>query len=131
VTFADLNDDDLLDMIVGVTAPYMDGVDVLLGTGGGTFGERVSYLAGTFPSFIRLADFNGDQHLDMAVVNTFSHSVSVFSGTGDGSFGTRIDYPTEMFPESAATGDLNGDGLADLVVPSSVTNTVSVYLGAN
>ena len=83
------------------------------------------------PNAVAVRDFNGDGHLDLAVLNANSHVVSILLGTGTGSFGAARDFPSggsgNVIASSVGVGDFNGDGHDDLV--TSNWDTVSILLG--
>lgn len=65
-TFGDIDGDQLADAI----AIYPEGrVSVFKNLGGGLFGDRVNYSVGEFPIDLAVADVNGDQRQDIAVLN--------------------------------------------------------------
>src|SRR5262249_30296403 len=66
VAVADVNGDELLDLIVASST-----VRVLLGNGDGTFQTTlISYAAGNIPSSVAIADFNGDRFPDVVTANS-------------------------------------------------------------
>lgn len=71
VCSADFNMDGKLDLALG------DGggnyVEILLGTGTGTFGTATTFTTGTSPWAIATADFNGDSKPDVVTANYFSN----------------------------------------------------------
>jgi hypothetical protein len=80
-------------------------------------------------------DFNGDAHLDLAVVNTSENTVSILLGNADGSFQAATSYTVGAKPWFVAVGDFNGDGHLDLVAANGGTEPhytdggVSILLG--
>ena len=106
-----------------------DNVSILLGNGAGRFTRAPELYAGTNPSSIVAADFNGDGRVDLAVVNTASYDVSIFLGNGTGTFMDQIVFDVEVSPGSITTGDFNSDGKIDLAVANGGSNNVSVLQG--
>ncbi|MGI9068895.1 MAG: FG-GAP repeat domain-containing protein [Pyrinomonadaceae bacterium] len=106
-----------------------DNISVLLGNGAGSFTRAPELYAGTNPTAIAAADFNGDGKLDLAVVNTASYDVSIFLGNGAGGFMDQTVFDVAVSPTSIATGDFNSDGRIDLAVANGGSNNVSVLQG--
>jgi hypothetical protein len=122
VAVGDINQDGILDIVVAdeSNAPAFQGkgqVSLLFGDGTGGFTRGTTLLGGSYPADVTLADFNGDGHVDAAVVNWKSADVSLFLGHGDGTFAAPTYTPYSGPPAySLAVGDLNRDGRPDLVV---------------
>jgi Calx-beta domain-containing protein/VCBS repeat protein len=124
VVTADFNNDGHLDL---ATANYYDGdVSVLLGDGGGGFGNVNNFVAGTNPVSLAVGDFNNDGHLDLATANKGSNDLSMLLGNGDGTFRAPVQIPTLPGPKAVAAADFNADGHLDLVYLGS---SVEVLLG--
>ena len=121
-------------------------VSVLLGNGDGTFQSAVSYRVGFFPDSVAVGDFNGDGHLDLAVVGSGSNNggspgmLSILLGKGDGTFQVAQTYGDGIWPHFVTVGDFNGDGKEDIVTANfaqvydglqniTVENDVVVFLG--
>jgi hypothetical protein len=69
-----------------------------------------------FPTFLSVADFDGDGNLDVAVLSRNSNApIQIFRGNGDGTFGPAQYFPTDDFSGGLMVADLNGDGRPDLV----------------
>jgi Flp pilus assembly secretin CpaC len=127
-------------------------VTVLLGNGDGTFVEAPGspYPAGTDPSSVVVADFNGDGNLDFAVANKGDNTISVFKGDGKGGF---TPFPLSPFalqnsggisekgPVALATANFKNTTLSntsnnsnapevDLAVVNQTTNNVTVLLSS-
>jgi hypothetical protein len=147
VALGDVNGDGKPDVVVGSKCPiqsqcpYASGgplglISVLGGNGDGTFQSPVDYSSGGYtPESVRLADLNGDGHLDIVVVNLCQDDsycavhgeVSILLNNGDGTFHLTAQYDSAgQEAPSLAIGDLNGDGHPDLVVVN--TNNVVVFI---
>ncbi len=93
------------------------------------------YAVGTNPRAVSVADFNGDEKPDLAVVNFgFSDTgdnggVSILLGNGDGTFQPARNFPAGKMPESIAIADFNGDNKPDIVAVSEVANVLNVLCG--
>jgi hypothetical protein len=127
VAMGDLNGDGAPDLVTVEFGIGGGSVEVLLGHGDGTFGAPTEYAAGNGPTFVAIADLNGDGIPDLATANLFG-TASVLLGHGDGTFAMHADFDTRASAYSVAIGDLNGDGYPDLVTPSNASQ-ISVLLG--
>jgi hypothetical protein len=112
VAVADLNGDGLLDLAVSAFSD--SGVTILLGNGDGTFQTALAYPTAAFPNDLVVADFDGDEKLDLAV--NVTQAFSVLLGNGDGTFRSHVDYKTPATGAAIAVADLNGDNKLDVVV---------------
>jgi hypothetical protein len=135
---ADLNEDGHPDL---VTSNWKGAsVSVLLGDGKGGFslagGKNI--VVPDSPFGIAIGDFNGDKHLDIAIVHYSGHAedpskndLSILYGDGKGNFTLATKTPLSVghYPPTVVAGDLNGDGIADLVIPNHIDNTLTIYLG--
>jgi len=133
IALGDLDGDGDLDMAVSNLGQFgvTDGeTSVLLNNGDGTFATQTRYAAGNFSAFIALGDLDGDNDLDMVVIN-YEGDMSVLLNNGDGTFATQTRIPVDV--ESVALGDLDGDGDLDMAVSNFslfgvIDGTTSVLL---
>jgi hypothetical protein len=132
ISVGDFDRDGKLDF--AVLNYYSNSVSVFRNSGSiGTisFATKVDFTTETGPINVSIGDLDGDNKLDIAVVNYNSSSVSVFrntSSSGTVSFATKVNYTVGTFPSSISIGDLDGDGKLDLAVTSgSNLNNVSVF----
>lgn len=93
-----------------------------------SFTAPVNYTVGTLPFADAVADFNGDNILDIAVVNSNSNSVSVLLGKGDGTFQPAVNYTVGTSPSAITAIDLNGDHAVDIAVADELGATIAVLI---
>jgi hypothetical protein len=129
---ADLNQDQNLDLIVGVAGFLQEGgLSVLLGKADGTFQDHVDYIEGS-PSVVAVADFDGDGKKDIALAGG-AGSAQIVLGNGDGTLPQQVQYSLVGAPSAIAIADFNNDGKPDLVLPNCSAQcqnaTLSVLLG--
>src|SRR5437870_2302772 len=99
------------------------------------FQPPVTYPVGTNPRAVSVADFNGDEKPDLAVVNHgFSDTgddggVSILLGNGDGTFQAARNFGAGKQTESIAIADFNSDGRLDIMGVSELENVLNVLLG--
>lgn len=130
----DLNGDGKADL--AVNNHYNSNVGVLLNSGTGTFGPKVSFntlvsSSGQGPNYLITDDFNNDGKLDIATANDISNDISVLIGTGTGSFLPVVNYTVGSSPLSLTSGDVNGDGKKDIITSNSTAQNISVFLGSS
>jgi hypothetical protein len=154
VTVGDFNGDGKADLAVATQVFNTNDVTILLGNGNGTFQASVTTvtngstfagfgLSGNGQSSIATADFNGDGHLDLVVVNNTDFrqpfgrgsfisspgpgTVSVLLGNGDGTFQAPRNSAVGSEAMTVAVGDFNGDGRPDFAVNNLASNSLSVF----
>ena len=113
-------------------------VSVLLGNGDGTFRPRLVFAEGLFPPSVRVADFNGDHNLDLAIANpcgtdgtcVSQGGVGIMLGNGDGTFQPVVNYPTTGYGTARLeVGRLNHDRYPDVVALNVQGSDITVLLG--
>jgi hypothetical protein len=126
VASGDINGDGAPDLVVVNRAQYYPPVNgdvsLLMGRGDGTFAPQSRMTVGSSPASATIADYDGDGHADLVVVNegNFDDSAPgfllLFQGHGDGTFtpGPRLDAGLGAF--QAIVRDLDGDGHLDVAV---------------
>src|SRR5436190_1925029 len=129
----DFNEDGVPDVL---TSSDNGTVTLMLGRGDGWFdiapGSPIS-VGGNNQNLV-VADFNGDAHLDAAIVSITTGRVYVVIGDGLGGLAVNAtSYLTGNGPFDIATADVDGDSFVDLVVVNEAngggTPSVSVLRG--
>ena len=101
-------------------------ITVLLNNSNTLAQSQTDYQVGTNdgsdPVSLLVADFNGDGHRDVAVLNNpgapANGTVSILPGKGDGTLGPAVNYNAGVEPGAMTAMDFNGDGRPDLAVAS-------------
>lgn len=123
----DFNEDGSPDAVVG--GGFSEEVGISLNDGEGAFEPPSFFLAGGFGvEGVTVADFDGDEHLDVASINTGA-SYSVLLGNGDGSFEPALTEPLVDWGPSIVAADLDDDGIADLALGNYDGSTLRILLG--
>lgn len=143
VIAADFDGDGNADLAVTVAPngmPTTNNVNILAGNGMGGFSAPISIQTNApNPTSMAAFDFNKDNKLDLAVVNTSSgpggNSISIFlntsSGPGTISFGTASNFSAGQTPHGITAGmfnDSQGTPTPGIAVPGFGGNTVGVFL---
>lgn len=101
---------------------YTGTVDVYFKNGDGSYTTPLNLSAGSFPSKIVTADFNGDGRPDLAVSNWYDNSVTVYTYNGSRQFTSHtinVDYPEKIGDaDHLIARDVTSDGAPDLLVSS-------------
>ena len=126
------NNDMHLDVVVA--DPGTDSIVVLYGSGYGTFPRQKVYYStgnGSDPNWVAVNDFNHDQYLDIAVVNSGTNNIAIFLGYKDGTFSRPTAYPTgdSSAPVSLTVDHFNDDVHLDLAVANFGNNNVCLMFG--
>ncbi len=125
----DFNHDGRLDIVV--TNYFDQSVTILLGYGDGTFGNQTNYSTGygSRPQFIAVGDFNNDNRLDIAVVNSIVDNVGILLGYGNGTFAPQqtVSNGGTSVPWSITVADFNNDMRLDIAVANLAADNVGVF----
>jgi VCBS repeat-containing protein len=154
VAIGDLNGDGKPDLVSAIRS---EGISVLLGSGGGSFGSAVKYAApassfGLYQLSVALRDLNADGVLDVVGQAARDNAALVWlgvptspgSGVGTGTFaagskvllnasptcGNSSGNPCQAeFPADVAVADFNNDAKPDVATSNTSTNNIAILLG--
>ena len=127
-----LNNDTYLDVVV--ISDRDENIAFLFGYGNGTFGDLFLFSTNGYwgSLWISVDDFNRDNHLDIATVNSNANKIGILFGYGNGTFDKIIKgYSTGVGsnPTCIDVNDLNNDNILDIAVTNFGTNEIVVLFG--
>ncbi len=126
----DLNGDTIPDLVVGTSldpSPLEGQIQVLLGTGSGSFGAPTTVVTEMYTTFndIKVVDVDADGNVDiLAAISVtagkafLGSGAMLYRGVGDGTFAPGEELVGEQYTwyPSVTAGDLNHDGNTDICV---------------
>jgi len=125
--FADINSDDLIDIIVSVNPASLL---VAFNNDGDAFSERVKYASGNDPQNIFVISPQSGNLKDCIV---FDRSVGQFivyrNVMRSCPMSDSIQIATGVFPEEIVSNDFNRDGISDLALVNIKSQSMSLYFG--
>lgn len=134
VAIGDVNGDGRPDLVIAnqyqCSSCSNGGFSVLLGNGDGSFqAPSTSSSGGVAATAVRIADLNGDGHLDLVVSNQYqctncsNGEVSIFLNKGNGTFPSPSKNSSGGYAAlSVSIGDVNADGRPDVIVTNLCAN---------
>ncbi|MCK5126997.1 MAG: VCBS repeat-containing protein [candidate division Zixibacteria bacterium] len=97
--------------------------------GNAQFGDTASFAIPTYPRQVKAADLNGDNNVDIVVVN--SDGFHVMLGTGTGALQPFVTYTTPSYSYSMTLADVNNDGYPEVAIAgesSEYYGYTSIYI---
>jgi hypothetical protein len=122
-----LGHEGIIDATVAPTDADSRAVRLLLGQGDGTFAPAAYLAVGSVPSDIAAGDFDGDDHLDLAL--SASQACEIFLANPDGTLQTARAIDLQL-PYPLVAGDLTCDSFVDLALGDPSNHAVLVLQGA-
>ena len=131
IAVEDFDNDNCLD--VAVADRVKNEIVIIRGSGYGTFLDQKTYSTGkgSSPCWLVIDDFNHDQYLDIAVVNSGTNSIGILLGYGNGTFSSLLTSSSDelSLPVSLCVGHFNNDTHLDIAVASTGNNHVCILFG--
>ncbi|MDR3774192.1 MAG: FG-GAP-like repeat-containing protein [Terracidiphilus sp.] len=130
IVVGDFNSDGVLDLAFS----DLNGVEIALGNGDGTFKETSASPIAVPSELYSLTagDFNHDGKLDIAGVDSYNDRIVLLTGAGDGAFTVTATTPVVSLdwlgPFAIVAADFNGDGVPDLAMLTKNVDTASILL---
>jgi hypothetical protein len=122
---ADMNNDGIMDLVVGHT--FSQTVSVLRGNGDGTFTFAFSRPLGGQNWVINCGDVNNDGFMDVSAANSGSNNASILKGNGDGTLQAASVMPNGGHTTGTDLIDIDGDGDLDWIVSAYGANRWYLY----
>lgn len=124
---ADINKDGFPDLVVSATA--YSGMNVIYSSVTWSLGTRADTTVSGNAFYNRLADFDSDGNMDMAVSLFDTGKVAVLWGDGTGAFeASATEMTVGTNPYELVARDFTGDGVPDIAVANNGSNTISVLV---
>jgi hypothetical protein len=130
IVVGDFNGDGVLDLAFS----DLNGVEIALGNGDGTFKET-SASPMAVPSelySLKVGDFNHDGKLDIAGIDSYNDRIVLLIGAGDGTFTVTstasVVSQDWLGPFAIEAADFNADGVPDLAMLTKRADTASILL---
>lgn len=136
IAIADINNDNLNDVIMGAGSASMQHNDFRLfiyyQNANNTLNNPIRYSYADSLSSILLeisaiatGDFNHDMLTDVAI--GFSDSIAIFYQNMSGTLNPKVSYKSGINVDCMKAGDLNNDGLIDIAVSHWSDNIIKVF----
>jgi|GEM_PF-3805818 len=127
IGIADFNHDRILDIVVANKSSNSIGLYYGRLEGGKyDLSSPVFYQVGYSPSALSIADFNGDNYLDVAVTCEGDNTLYFLLDTGLGNFSKSIPVTTGIQPVQVIATDLNHNGKMEIITLNKISNSFTL-----
>lgn len=123
---ADMNNDGILDLVVGCRDSRT--VAVFRCNGNATFTRTSTRNIGGFNWVLAVGDLNNDGRMDVSAANSGSANGSILMGNGDGTLQAAVVTNTGGHTVSTDLADIDGDGDLDWILSSYGAGLWYVYV---
>jgi hypothetical protein len=114
---ADMNNDGLLDLVIGASTGQR--MIVMRNNGAGGFTpDPAPQISDGNVWMISVGDLNGDGNEDVAGANSNQNRGAILLGNGDGTLDAPVRYTTDTFPLATDFADFDGDADLDWITSS-------------
>lgn len=120
---ADLDGDGDFDLV----SAHSTALQVFENPGDGTLLPLTTVEVSQFTRFVTTGEMNGDDSVDLIVLNTGNDSLGVLFGQSDRTYNLPVWYSIGDRGERAATGDLDGDGDTDVVTANRDSGSLRIF----
>ena len=131
ITLTYLNHDKQDDILICTEEGYSIGVFLIHPEA--DFTKEKTYLSAAepHPSSIVIADFNGDDRLDVAVANSGNDNVQMFLDYSMSTFSEKITYSSDVgsHPQYVTVAHFNNDDHFDLAIAYTWIDNIHILLG--
>lgn len=127
----DFNGDGIMDLVAAdyYSVPGVAFMNILLGSGDGSFSVAASVAVGSNLRELEVGDFDQNGTLDVAAAFFGTNELGISYGDGSGGLSALV-YNTSGFDAyNMAQGDFNNDGLVDLITTNPNDSSLSIYFG--
>lgn len=129
IVLADIDEDGLKDIVISCGSSAA-AVQIFFNQGSGNFSTATNLpLDSNFeniPYMLKVADIDGDNHLDILTTNAGSGRLSIRKGNGNGTFAAPIEVVVGDSPSGIGIGDFNRDSKKDIIVLNAGTNDLTL-----
>jgi hypothetical protein len=139
IVSADVNHDDRPDIIASFTTTLgfnlfssLGRVDILFNNGDGTFTVQTILDCKAFaPVSVVTNDFNGDDKLDIIILNGYLPEIQVLLNSVNGTFTEQRNFFTGNMSLYMTAADINNDNKSDIIILNYVSQDIRILFNTD